>query len=178
MVRRLLLLLAPAVLLTGTLTGSLTAPAAEATGTSGAITAATAATASSLSTSQFEARLVSLTNARRTRIGCADLRVSSALVYAARAHTLRMVQTGSFSHQVPAESGLATRIVRAGYVRWSLLAENIAWGQRLSPARIFDLWMHSAPHRANIQNCRLRNIGYGVRYQGGSIWVTGDFGRH
>jgi uncharacterized protein YkwD len=134
--------------------------------------------ASSLTTGQFEARLTALTNARRKKIGCGTLTTSPALTTAARTHTLRMVRTGSFSHQVPQEAGLALRIVRAGYKHWTSLAENIAWGQGSTPAVIFTLWMHSAPHRANIQNCRLHNVGYGVRYSGGAVWVTGDYGRH
>jgi uncharacterized protein YkwD len=144
-----------------------------------ASTSSTTATArtTSLTPAQFENRLVALTNARRQKIGCPVLRVNSILVGTARLHTKRMVTTGSFSHRVAGEPSLATRITRAGYTGWRQLAENIAWGQRSTPYSIFTMWMNSAGHRANIQNCTLRDIGYGVRYSGGAVWATGDFGR-
>ncbi|MFL6061864.1 MAG: CAP domain-containing protein [Marmoricola sp.] len=173
------------VLLTGLLLAGLaSAPhAAVAGGTAPGSSAATSGTApgartAALSTAQFETRLIALTNARRAKVGCRALRTNLALISAARRHTDRMIATGSFSHQVPREAGLASRIVRAGYTPWRALAENIAWGGGQTPATMFSMWMHSAPHRANIQNCALRDIGYGVRYGGGAVWATADFGRH
>jgi uncharacterized protein YkwD len=135
------------------------------------------ARASTLTPAQFEARLVALTNARRKKVGCVALKANTALRAAARLHTSRMVRTGSFSHQVPKEPALGPRITRAGYKKWKALAENIAWGQRVTPAAVFSMWMNSRPHKANIQNCRLHDVGYGVQYAGNNVWVTGDYGR-
>lgn len=169
-------ILAAALLLTGPLTGSGAVAATASASTAAAAPAAARTTA--LSTDKFAERLVALTNGRRAKVGCPAFRVNAALTSAARAHTQRMTETGSFSHQVAREAGLASRIQRAGYKHWRMLAENIAWGRSQTPAKVFSMWMHSAPHRANIDNCRLRDIGYGVRYARGAVWATGDFGRH
>jgi len=37
-------------------------------------------------------------------------------------------------------------------------------------------WMNSSGHRANILNCRFRNIGIGLAYDGRSPVWTQDFG--
>ncbi|RYZ32094.1 MAG: CAP domain-containing protein, partial [Propionibacteriaceae bacterium] len=138
--------------------------------------ASSARAAATLTPAQFETRVISLVNARRTNIGCAALRTNSSLVSAARVHTRRMVRAGSMSHQLPGEPGLGRRIVNAGYLNWSAAAENIAWGAS-TPQRIFNLWMGSSGHRTNIQNCRYRDGGVGVVIVNGTPWVTLDFGR-
>lgn len=128
-----------------------------------------------LTTVQFENRLVSRTNTRRANIGCPLLRVNTSLIKSSRGHSARMASTGEFSHQLPGEAYFSTRITRAGYTGWNLLAENIAYGYP-SPQMIFSMWMHSTPHRENIENCRLRDIGVGVSYAGGNAWITMDLG--
>lgn len=167
-------LVAPCLLLLGLVGLPTTVGAAGATA---APTTTSALATTTLTTAQFEARLVALTNDRRAKVGCVALRANTALVTAARRHTLRMVEAGQLSHRVAREASLATRIERAGYTNWRLLGENIAWGRGLTPSGVFSLWIKSAPHRANIQNCRFRDVGYGVRYSGGAVWVTGDYGR-
>ena len=87
-----------------------------------------------------------------------------------------MAAAQNLSHRLPREAALATRIVNAGYGRWAALAENIAWGPT-TPARIYSLWINSAPHRANIDRCVYRDAGIGVSYRGGHPWVTLDLGR-
>jgi uncharacterized protein YkwD len=127
-------------------------------------------------TVQFENRLLSRTNTRRARVGCAALRLHSSLITAARGHSARMARTDQLSHQLSGELSFGSRITRAGYTDWTMLAENIAWGSPTPPV-IFQSWMNSAPHRRNIDNCRLRHIGLGVSYGGGHAWVTMDLGR-
>lgn len=142
----------------------------------GQTTTSTSARAT-LSTAQFESRLLELTNARRAKVGCRALRSHTALVKAARAHTRRMVDARNLSHQLPGEPGLASRIVKAGYRNWTAAAENIAWGAG-SPQNVFTMWMKSSGHRANIQRCTYRDAGIGVVYSRGKPWVTLDLGRH
>lgn len=151
------------------------AAAVTTAGPSAAATTSTRTTAA-LTPAQFETRVLSLVNARRTNVGCAALRTNASLTSAARVHTRRMVNARTMSHQLPGEPGLARRIVNAGYVNWSAAAENIAWGAS-TPQRIFNLWMNSSGHRTNIQNCRYRDAGVGVVIVNGTPWVTLDFGR-
>jgi uncharacterized protein YkwD len=133
-------------------------------------------TAMTLTTAQFEARLLARANSRRDARGCHTLRLNSALVLAARRHTSLMVQRRVLSHQLSGESGLATRVERAGYTHWRRLGENLAWGQS-SPRAVFRAWVRSPGHRAILDDCRLHEVGFAVSYLNGRPWVTADFGR-
>jgi uncharacterized protein YkwD len=129
-----------------------------------------------LTATQFENRLLARTNARRENHGCRALRLNSALVLAARRHSARMAEQRTLSHRLPGEAGLGTRVTRAGYLNWRLLAENLAWGQS-TPRGVLHAWVTSATHRANLDNCRLHDVGIGVVIRNGRPWVTADFGR-
>lgn len=137
---------------------------------------ATAAAAKRPTTVQFEKQLLRKVNARRARIGCRDLASRKPLTKAARQHSNRMAQSRELSHRLAREAPFWKRITRAGYRNWKQLAENIAYGTP-SPQLIFNSWMGSSSHRRNIEDCRFRHVGVGVRYGGGLAWVTMDFGR-
>jgi len=143
-----------------------------------AATAAPARTTTlvTMSADTFEARLLVRENYRRARHGCAPLRLNAALVSAARLHSARMSGTNNLSHRLAGEADLSVRAVSAGYTRWRILAENLAWGQA-SPGAVFRAWVNSPEHRANLDNCRLRDVGFGVVIRRGRPWVTADFGR-
>lgn len=153
--------------------GALTAPSAGATASTGFTAARTATT---MSAGEFETRLFNRINIRRANHGCRAFRLNSALVLAARRHSSLMSSDGELSHRLAGEADLARRIEAAGYTHWRMLAENLAWGQA-SPRAVFRAWVHSAGHRANLDNCRLRDIGVGVVMRNGRPWVTADFGR-
>jgi uncharacterized protein YkwD len=174
MLRRTWLPVLPVLLV---LTGLVVTPAADARPGSPSTTAAAARSAYSMTTYTFEGRLLTLTNQRRARVGCGPLARNVPMVRAARGHSSRMAAARKLTHQLAGEPAFSTRIVRAGYTPWRILAENIAWGTP-SPALIFGSWMRSPLHRANIDNCRLHDIGLGVAYGGGYAWVTMDLGHH
>jgi uncharacterized protein YkwD len=154
---------------------ALPATSAEAAPRAAAATAGSAH--ATITTAQFKSRLLALVNARRKKVGCGALRTNTALASAAAAHTTRMATSRNLSHQLPGELGLAARIVKAGYKKWSGLAENVAWGAT-TPDRVFTLWLNSAGHRANMQHCGYHDAGFGVVVGGGSTWVTLDLGSH
>lgn len=129
-----------------------------------------------LTATQWENRLLSRTNARRDARGCRALVRNSALVLAARRHTARMADARQLSHQLAGEASLGTRVTRAGYTSWRMLAENLAMGQS-DPAAVIRAWVNSPSHRANLDNCRLRDVGFGVVIRNGRPWVTADLGR-
>jgi uncharacterized protein YkwD len=172
MLRRTWLPVLPVLLV---LVGSAVTPAADAQPGRSTPTAVAASTYQ-FTTIQFENRLLTRTNNRRAAVGCVALRSNSSLIKAARGHSSRMASQGTLSHRLAGEPSFDKRITRAGYTGWRLLAENIAWGSP-TPTIIFGSWMHSPMHRANIDNCRLRDIGIGVAYSGGHAWVTMDLGR-
>jgi uncharacterized protein YkwD len=138
---------------------------------------ATAGTASLISTQTFEQRLLARTNHRRALHGCRALRSNTSLVTAARLHSARMSIQSDLSHRLGGEPDLVGRAVSAGYTPWRMLAENLAWGQS-TPRAMFRAWVASPAHRANLDNCRLRDVGIGVVFRDGRPWATSDFGRH
>jgi uncharacterized protein YkwD len=123
----------------------------------------------------FEQEVVALVNAERAQAGCAALTEDDRLTAAARAHSTDMATRGYFSHTTPDGVEFHQRISAAGY-SWSLVAENIALGQR-DPAAVMNAWMSSDGHRRNILNCSLRHIGVGLAYDARNRphW-TQDFG--
>ena len=139
--------------------------------------AASARTTYAGTTLDFEQQLLARTNYRRALHGCRALRWNAALTTAARLHSARMSSQSSRSHRLGGEPDLVGRAVSAGYTPWRILAENLAWGQ-LTPRAMFRAWVNSPDHRANLDNCRLRDIGIGVVFRDGRPWATSDFGRH
>ncbi len=123
-----------------------------------------------------KARVIALTNDRREARGCNPLRSKPALMRAAQKHTTKMRNRGMLDHQLPGEPDLGRRVGNEGY-RWSLVAENIAYGYG-SPRAVVRGWMASAGHRRNILNCRLRHIGIGIAADdGGRLYWTQVFAR-
>jgi uncharacterized protein YkwD len=140
-------------------------------GTSSARTPST-----TMGAAELETRLLARTNARRDRHGCRPARLNEALQLAARQHSSRMASRGELSHRLADEPGIDVRAVLAGYTGWRLLAENLAWGQTTA-RQVFRDWVASPGHRANLDNCRLRDIGIAVVIADGRPWITQDFGR-
>jgi Cysteine-rich secretory protein family len=121
----------------------------------------------------MEAReLLEATNQDRAAHGLGPLRWNPALAHAAQAHAERMVRAGGLSHQFPGEPDLTTRASRSG-AHFSTVAENIAVAA--DPQTIESEWMHSPPHRHNILDPRLNEVGIGLVRQGDRLWAVEDF---
>jgi uncharacterized protein YkwD len=78
-------------------------------------------------------------------------------------HSREMAAQGRIFHT----SNLGTRL---RVVSWQVVGENVGAGQRLRA--LFDAFMDSAPHRANILYRTYRDVGIGVHRDGGIIWIT------
>ena len=141
-----------------------------------AATGPTAAAGTTLGAAEFRDRLVARVNHRRENRGCRLFRANGALTLAAQRHSDAMAARNRLSHRLAGEPSLGTRVTRAGYTGWRLVAENLAWGQS-SPRAVLRAWVRSSGHRANLDNCRLRDVGVGVTIRGGRPWVTADVGR-
>ena len=117
------------------------------------------------------ADVVTLTNQHRGRHGLTPLVLEQRLAAAAQAHTDHMVAGDFFAHESPDGRTVADRVTAAGY-RYSVVAENIAAGQR-TPDEVVEGWMHSPGHRANILNPAVRQIGVGLNHRGrlGTVWT-------
>ena len=109
----------------------------------------------------FNAERALLEDANRERVaqGLAPLRWNANLAAAAHAHALLMAQRNTLSHQFSGEAPLQDR-VRAAGARFTEVAENVAEGP--SAEMIHVCWMHSPPHRANLLDPELTDIGIAV----------------
>jgi serralysin len=106
------------------------------------------------------ARVVELVNQERARNGLGPLWENGALTGAAESYALYMATADFFSHTGLDGSTLSSRAGVAGYTGWTWLGENIAAGQT-TPDEVFQAWMNSPGHRANILSSKAREIGIG-----------------
>jgi uncharacterized protein YkwD len=138
---------------------------------------------SAVTLSADEKASLDLHQSQRASSGLPAFCVHPRLVDAARAHSADMVARNYFSHTGATGESFSARVTRYGYTGWTALAENIAWGSGTlgEPSAIFNSWMNSSGHRANILNGGLREIGIGVAsgtfqgYSGARVY-TADFG--
>jgi uncharacterized protein YkwD len=113
-----------------------------------------------------EKQMMYLTNLTRRAHGLPLLSWSSSLSDRARYHTRQMVSAGKLYHSNPLSA------VFRGY-SWRIAGENVGYGGSIS--QIFNAFMNSAGHRANILNSRFRVIGAGVVYRNGIPWITVEY---
>jgi uncharacterized protein YkwD len=96
------------------------------------------------------------------------LTLDARLHCAARKHSQDMGERNFYDHVNPEGEGPDDRINDAGYTGWASVGENIAAGSP-DPAEIFNGWMASDAHCANIMNLQYKHFGIGF-YEG-----PGDF---
>lgn len=116
-------------------------------------------------------------NANRAANGAAPLVRCATLDWAAQLHSQDQADTSKMSHTGSDGSSMSTRAVRAGYVGWTALAENVAAGYGSVDA-VMNGWMNSSGHRTNLLNPTYTHVGMGqaVSASGTPYW-TQDFGR-
>ncbi|MFI5912905.1 CAP domain-containing protein [Dactylosporangium sp. NPDC051541] len=122
----------------------------------------------------YENQVLAIVNTERAKAGCQPLTYNAKLRTAAFKHSADMAAKDYFSHDSQDGTSFAARISNEGY-RWSNAAENIAKGQK-TPEDVMNAWMNSSGHRANILNCKLKDLGVGLAYQGKTPIWTQDFG--
>jgi len=99
----------------------------------------------------FEREVLRLINEERAKEGLPALVWNATLATAARAHSIDM-STGRFmSHTGSDGSTLRMRVERLGFMDWSRVGENVAYGQR-TPQAVVSAWMNSPGHRRNIMS--------------------------
>ncbi len=122
------------------------------------------------------AEVLRLTNVHRARNGCPALTADARLNKAAQAHSNWQAANRRMSHTGSGGSKMEHRVSAAGY-RWSMLAENVAWGYR-TPSQVVTGWMNSTEgHRENILDCRFKHLGVGIGSNNGVLYWTQVFGR-
>jgi len=99
-------------------------------------------------------------NQARAQNGLVQLTYSSELNSAAKAKSQDMYEKNYFSHTSPDGRSDFDFIKAAGYI-YRFAGSNIAKGN-FTEKSVFDAWMNSPGHRANILDARAREFGYGV----------------
>jgi uncharacterized protein YkwD len=105
--------------------------------------------------SRAEQLLLQKMNDVRSAHGLPALRYDEHLQRAARAHSREMLADGVFEH-----GAFGLRMIEFN-VRGQITGENIAWGSGLfgTPGSIFDAWLGSPEHRANILRPSFNRVG-------------------
>lgn len=132
---------------------------------------------------EYERYMLSLINAERAAVGAGALQLELNLNASAEAHSLWMLDTGTFSHTGVDGSSATQRMDDAGFdfvPSWAS-AENIAVQSERGAAGIMDdvydlhvSLMNSSGHRANILNPNLDYIGIGIEF-GGFDFKSGTY---
>jgi uncharacterized protein YkwD len=110
----------------------------------------------------FESELLRLVNDYRLMLGLSPLIPSTRLGDAARAHTRHMIEHRFVSHVTPEGLSPSARLALANF-DWTLVSENVA-ATYSSPRDVFDAWMGSPTHRANIESDKFTHaaVGYSL----------------
>lgn len=123
---------------------------------------------------QSEKEVIDLTNAERAKFGLPALKMSPALMSAARTHAHGMARFNMLSHNL--NGGVLNRCRAAGY-RSGFVGENIGWNYRSSRGAVLG-WLRSPGHRQNMLRGDYTEIGVAVarNANGEPYWVQ-VFGR-
>lgn len=114
---------------------------------------------------QEESRFLQLLNGFRSQLGLAPVQVDPRLQAAAKKHSNWMalqdvlLNRSALSHYGPTPTTeFSERIHAEGYLRYSLIGENVACGNG-DPDETFKQFAFSGPHLQNMMNPRYRQIG-------------------
>ena len=118
------------------------------------------------------ARILRLTNAERAKVGCGALVEVAKLDRAAQKHSVYQNEIQTMTHTGRGGTDPGQRITAEGYV-WRTYGENVAYGYGTADA-VMTAWMNSPGHRANILNCKFKEMGIGL--EGSKNYWTQDFG--
>lgn len=118
----------------------------------------------SLTVSEFEKKVVELTNVEREKMGLDPLQMYMPLMESARAKSEDMAKNQYFSHESPTFGDPFEQMEAAG-IDYYYAGENIALGYR-TPEAVVEGWMNSPGHRANILTPEYSHIGVGFSEDG------------
>ena len=116
------------------------------------------------STDLFAEELLGLVNGWRVARGLNALSDSEPLRAVALEHSRDMLTRGYFAHETPEGLTPSDRVSSAG-ILWTAVGENLAGGWSL-PQAIFEAWLSSPSHRANLEDERWTHAGAGLSEDG------------
>ncbi|MFC4322957.1 CAP domain-containing protein [Litchfieldia salsa] len=124
--------------------------------------------------SEFERKVIDLTNAERSKNGLPNLQADTQLSGVAREKSNDMQKNNYFSHTSPTY-GSPFDMMRDFNVTYKTAGENIAQGQQ-TPEQVVQAWMNSEGHRKNILSKDFTHIGVGYQ-QSGHHWTQMFIGK-
>ncbi|WP_233143970.1 CAP domain-containing protein [Lottiidibacillus patelloidae] len=124
--------------------------------------------------SEFESKVVELTNVERQKNGLPPLKVDTSLSSVARKKSDDMQAKNYFSHTSPTY-GSPFDMIRDFGISYKTAGENIAKGQT-SPQSVVNGWMNSEGHRKNILSKDFTHIGVGFN-DSGKYWTQMFIGK-
>jgi uncharacterized protein YkwD len=134
--------------------------------------AAAFAMASGVRVNSVESRLLTLMNQARTSRGIPALTLTAGTTDVARRWAAVQASSKTMKHN----PNLTAQVGAAGSSNWSAIGENVGYGPGSDPDGLFNMYMNSAPHRANILSAKFRYVGIGwAERPDGTGWNTQDF---
>jgi len=124
--------------------------------------------------SQYEQKVIELTNEKRAEQGLSPLKIDKELSKVAHKKSQDMAQNNYFSHNSPTYGSPFDMMKQFG-IEYRTAGENIAKGQR-NPQEVVDAWMNSAGHRKNILNENFTHIGVGFE-ENSNVWTQQFIGK-
>ena len=122
----------------------------------------------------YEEEVIRLVNEVRAQNGLGTLEADWELSRVARYKSQDMKDNKYFSHTSPVY-GSPFEMIRNFGISYRSAGENIAKGQT-TPEAVFNAWMNSSGHRANILNASYTKIGVGYVAEG-NYWTQMFIGR-
>lgn len=123
------------------------------------------------SPSAYASRLVALINSARANQGLHTLTVTGGTSTVAANWTQHLAQQQGLSHN----PNLGPQLESHGSRDWTAYGENVGAAPTSSAQALFDAYMRSPEHRANILKPAYRYLGVGVVFTGSTAWNTLDF---
>lgn len=120
-----------------------------------------------------ENRILELMNQKRIDAGLNPLIMDNTLLQIARYRSNHMIQYNYFDHTTPIGEKWTTLLDAIGY-QYTTTAENIAYNN-YDPVELFNQWLNSSGHRANMMNSSNNKIGIGVIYGNNKYMGTQTF---
>jgi uncharacterized protein YkwD len=150
---------------------ALTGGAMIATGAAGSADAATTNRGPAPRLSAYDARLLHDINHARAVHGRRSLVATAGTTDVAHRWSCHMGKYSTLSHR----TNLVTAISRSGSFGWHVMGENVGVSVGRDADVLFQAYMHSPKHRANILDRQYRFLGIHTELRHGERWNTLDF---
>ncbi len=135
--------------------------------TTNKVTETTTETTTSTVDNSVASKLLNLVNKARNENGLSSLTLNSSLSNVAQKKAEDMKNNNYFSHTSPTY-GSPFDMIKSFGINYKTAGENIAMGQKTAE-EVFNAWMNSSGHRANILNKNFTQMGIGYT-SGNTYW--------